>query len=406
MRLAQAAVYRITLLIALLPAVPVQAETPLAQAFAAAWQRQPVAAGLGERVRAAEARQAAASTWTAAPPSVEVGSRSDRYNRNRGAQEQEFGLVLPLWLPGERGASQSLADAERQAVERRGGALRLQLAQAVRDAWWAWLGARNEAALAGERVAAAGRLRDDVAHRFRAGDLSRADLNAAEGAQAQAEALAAESEVGLAQARYRLQALTGAFTAEADPGQAEPLPPASFTVDHPQWQEMQAQAARAEAEAELARQQTRANPELALSTRRERAATGEPTDQTWALSLRLPFGGGPRQDARVATARAEALELRGEAERQRERLVLEGETGRAQVEAARRQLAAAENRARLARENRALYDKSFRLGESDLPTRLRIESETFEAERALGRARIALAQGVSQWRQALGLLPE
>ena len=48
-------------------------------------------------------------------------------------------------------------------------------------------------------------------------------------------------------------------------------------------------------------------------------------------------------------------------------------------------------RARLARENRGFYEKSFRLGESDLPTRLRIESEAFEAERALGRARIALA---------------
>jgi cobalt-zinc-cadmium efflux system outer membrane protein len=82
------------------------------------------------------------------------------------------------------------------------------------------------------------------------------------------------------------------------------------------------------------------------------------------------------------------------------------ELARLQVEAARAQLAAAEQRARVAGENRGFYDKSFRLGESDLPTRLRIEAEAVEAERALVRARIGLAQGISQWRQSLGLLPE
>ena len=77
-----------------------------------------------------------------------------------------------------------------------------------------------------------------------------------------------------------------------------------------------------------------------------------------------------------------------------------------QVDAARAQLVAAEQRARVAGENRGFYDKSFRLGENDLPTRLRIEAEEVEAERALMRARIGLAQGISQWRQSLGLLPE
>jgi len=66
----------------------------------------------------------------------------------------------------------------------------------------------------------------------------------------------------------------------------------------------------------------------------------------------------------------------------------------------------AERRATLARETRGFFEKSFRLGETDLPTRLRIEAEAVEAKRALMRARIGLAQGISQWRQSLGLLPE
>jgi cobalt-zinc-cadmium efflux system outer membrane protein len=285
----------------------------------------------------------------------------------------------------------------------------------VRETWWAWQGARNEVALAGERVAAATRLRDDVARRFAAGDLSRADLNQADGALAQGLVLQAEAQSAELGLRHRLESLSGKAPAEGEV-QAEPEPasPAEErsgdspqnSSAHPALRELAARGEVARREVDLARAQGRANPELMLSTRTDRAAYGEPNEQTWALALRIPFSAGPRQDARVATANAEAIEAGVELERERERLGREAAAVRQQVAAAHRQLAAAEQRARLARENRGFYDKSFRLGETDLPTRLRIDSEAFEAERALGRARIALAQGISQWRQSLGLLPE
>ena len=283
----------------------------------------------------------------------------------------------------------------------RSDALRLQLAQVLRETWWAWQSARNEAALAGERVTAARQLRDDVARRFAAGDLSKADLNQADGALAQALGVQAEADAQLANGRYRLESLIGK-TADTAGVVAEPEPQAP-TTGHPLLRELQGRADVARRSADLARVQGRANPELALSTRRDRAASGEANEQTWALALRIPFSAGPRQDARVATANADAIEA---FERERERLEREGVAVGQQLAAARRQLVAAEERARLARENRGFYEKSFRLGESDLPTRLRIDSEAFEAERALGRARIALAQGISQLRQSLGLLPE
>ena len=392
------------LLLTLLVSAQAHGETPLARAFAVAWQRQPAAAALSERQRAVDAQRAAAGAWTAAPPSLEVGIRSDRFNGRKGAQEDEVGLVLPLWLPGERSGSRSLAEAEAEAVAGRSDALRLQLAQVLREIWWAWQSARNEAALAGERVAAARQLRDDVARRFGAGDLSKADLNQADGALAQALGLQAEADAQLANGRYRLESLIGK-TADTAGVVAEPEPQAPIS-GHPLLRELQGRADVARRNADLARVQGRANPELALSTRRDRAASGEANEQTWALALRIPFSAGPRQDARVATANADAIEAGLAFERERERLEREEGAVGQQLAAARRQLVAAEERARLARENRGFYEKSFRLGESDLPTRLRIDSEAFEAERALSRARIALAQGISQLRQSLGLLPE
>lgn len=391
-------------LVGCLAAPLAQAATPLAAAFAQAWARQPAALAEGERQRAVSAQSAAADRWTPAPGSLELGLRSDRFNRNQGASEVDVGVAIPLWLPGERNGAQALAAAAEGALAGRQAALRLQLAQALRDAWWQWQLSQNEAVLANGREAAARRLRDDVARRYQAGDLARADLNQAEGAWAQARAAQAEARAGAAQAGYRLESLTGLPAAEEPPvAEPEPLAPAG---EHAVLSDLQGRGEVARRNAELARVQSRANPELTIATRRDKPASDALNEQTWALGVRIPFGGGPRHDARIAQANAEAIEAAATLERERERLVRAAALAQVQVDAARAQLVAAEQRARVAGENRGFYDKSFRLGESDLPTRLRIEAEAVEAERALMRARIGLAQGISQWRQSLGLLPE
>ena len=147
-------------------------------------------------------------------------------------------------------------------------------------------------------------------------------------------------------------------------------------------------------------------PELTVATTRDRGAFGERYGQTVLIGVRVPFGAGPRYDARVATAQAEAIEVQSQLTLERDRIQADQRGAASRVEAARTQLDAAQRRARLARESRGFFDKSFRLGETDLPTRLRIEAEAVEAERQEARSRIDLASAISAWRQSLGLLPQ
>jgi cobalt-zinc-cadmium efflux system outer membrane protein len=120
----------------------------------------------------------------------------------------------------------------------------------------------------------------------------------------------------------------------------------------------------------------------------------------------LPFGGGPRYEARIATAQAEAVEVQSILMLEKDRLQSDQRAAAFRAESARVQLDAAQRRARLAKESRSFFDKSFRLGETDLPTRLRIEAEAVEAERQEARSQIDLAAAISAWRQSLGLLPQ
>jgi cobalt-zinc-cadmium efflux system outer membrane protein len=220
----------------------------------------------------------------------------------------------------------------------------------------------------------------------------------------------AQAEAGLAAARQHLRALAGAAPASSGAGDAlaEPAPDAAAAEleSHAALQELKARAAVAEKTAALAATQSRANPELILATTSDRGTYDEASRQTITLAVRIPFGGGQRFEARSANARAEATEIQAHLALERERLTSEREAARVRVEASRTQLMAAERRAQLARESRGFFDKSFRLGETDLPTRLRIEAEAAEAERQAARTRIELSAAISAWRQALGLLPQ
>ncbi|MBS3998833.1 MAG: TolC family protein [Hydrogenophaga sp.] len=385
----------------------------LRQVFDAAWARQPEALALQARRDAARAQQGAAKAWTPEPAALELSNLTDRLGKNQGAREMEVGIAVPLWLPGERGRSAALAEAEGAAIESRATAAQLRVAAAVRDAWWQWQRARIEVGTARDQLDNSRLIAADVARRAKAGDLARADQHQADSAVASAEAGLAQAEAGLAAARQHLRALAGATpAATASSGVAETLaepdPGAAATEleAHAALQELKDRATVAERTVALTATQPRTNPELTLSTTRDRGARGESSQQTVTLAIRIPFGAGPSFDARSANARAEATEVQAQLGLERERLNAEREAARVRVEASRAQLAASERRAQLARESRGFFDKSFRLGETDLPTRLRIEAEAAEADRQAARTRIELSAAISAWRQALGLLPQ
>ncbi len=383
----------------------------LPQAFAAAWSRQPEAQSLDLRRDAAEARRQVAGSWTAQPPSMDLSGKTDQLSKNQGSREYAAGVALPLWLPGERSRQGALAEAESKAVDSRVTAAQLRTAAAVRDAWWNWQRARGEQSLARERMVSAQKLAEDVRRRTKAGDLARSDQHQADGAAASAEVTLAESASLLATSTQQLRALIGKLPDEkaADGPETPPAVPADFTAldaTHPAVVELFDRAEVARRSADLASVQTRNNPELLLATTRERGAFGDDYQQTVTLGVRIPFGSDSRNRAKLGLARAEALETEGQLRLERERLAADLEAARVRVESSRAQLAAAEKRAQLARESRGFFEKSFRLGESDLPTRLRIELEAVEAERQSTRARIDLAAAISALRQALGLLPE
>ena len=391
--------------------------TTLKQAFSSAWQRQPEAQSQAARQDAAIARRQAANSWTAEPASLELSVKSDRLNQNQGSREDAAGLAFPLWLPGERARTGSLADAEQRATASRVLAAQLRTAASVRESFWQWQRARSEQDLARDRLSNAQQFAADVTKRVKAGDLARSDQHQADGAVASAELGLADADSALAGAVQQLRTLTGSASASnavaardasvvAEPVPALPADLAALDSGHPLVTELLDRAELARRGAELARVQTRSNPELSLATARDRGLSSEPYQQSITLGIRIPLGSDSRNRAKLATAQADVIEAQAQLGLERERLLADLDGARARLDSAQAQMTAADKRAQLARESRGFFQKSFQMGETDLPTRLRIELEAGEAERQASRTRIDHAAAVSALRQAMGLLPQ
>ncbi len=381
----------------------------------AAWSRQPEAQSYTERLRAAESLRAANSAWTADAPAMLLQGKTDRPGSGAGGREVEVGVALPLWLPGQRQRAVALSDAQMLTLQGSLKAQRLQLAGLVREGWWQLQRTQTEMALAQTRVTNAQKMARDVARRVKAGDLARADQHQTEGAVAQAESALAEAQGAYEVSLHALRGLTGTqdllpenLAAASEGDVSTPLPTLDAPADdqHPLMAQALAQQSMASAQADLVASSRRASPELTVLTTRSKGQTGDPYQQSITVGLRVPFGAGARADARQAEALAAAQEAQAMTVQMRARLQAQAASALARLRGAQAQWQATHRQAQLAKESQNFFDKSFRLGETDLPTRLRIEQEAVQAQKALSRARIDVSAAWSAWWQAMGELPK
>ncbi|MEY3201369.1 MAG: hypothetical protein RIR70_919 [Pseudomonadota bacterium] len=389
--------------VALAHAEPSPGGASLKDIFNAAWARQPQAVAFPARHEAALGMERAARALTAEPATLALTAKSDQWRRNEGAAEREWGIAAPLWLPGERQRAGLLAQAERSALLDTLEASRLRFAGELREVFWAYQRARLEKELAATRLNHTTLLSNDVARRVRAGDLARADQHQAAAALSRAQAALAHAEAGLVRARAQWRLLAGEVH-ETLSAQAEAEPAGEFEPSHAALAELAARARVAQGAADLAATRRRAHPELLLAASRDRGAHDEAWNGKLVVGLRIPFGGA-KHDAAIAEAKAQALEAEALLALQREQLKAEAEIARAKVASQRIAAQAASQRAELASQTRGFFEKSFALGQIDLPTRLRYENEAAEAEREAALAAMDLSAAISALRQAQGLLP-
>lgn len=376
-----------------------QTSSSLRSAVEGAWALSPQAQSLVNRQAELDARSQAASSLISGPPSISLSHRSDRPAKNGGLRESEAALAFPIWSPGVRSATSAAVQADRQAFDQELVMAKIRLAAEVRDLAAQAALARNEALVAQRKQQEAALLAGDVERRVKAGEVARLDLLQAQAFQRQAAAVEAQAESATARVAGQWRALTGlADIAELDEttgvGRESP---AILAAD--------SRLRAAQARLALTEKDRRDPMEVGVGVTRERPAFGAASDTAFKVTLRVPFGTYGRNAPRLAAAKAELDAAQADALSVARSVKADQESAGTELEAARRAEVSAAERSRLSTEAQTLIGKSYQLGESDLPTRLRADSERFDAELAHARARVETRRAISKLNQAFGILP-
>ena len=375
----------------------------LREALDKAWARNAEANTLEARQAEIAAQRTAASSLFPDAPALELSNRSDRYTDNRGQEELEAGVSLPLWLPGQQTARAEEVVAAEANLNQAMQALRLKLAGEVREALWATALAESQVVVVEHHLETTRKLEDDVERRVAAGDLAQTDLNLAQNDTLIVQAALLEAETRLFQVGQSYSILVGAPPIAAEQEDVQLAP--TTLDDHPRLMAARSAIAYAQAQLHVANAARRDSPELTLSTRRERRDDADPYDQSIGIALRLPFATEARNRPLTASAETTLTQTQVQYEQMRRQLEVEIKQTEQGFQAAQQALTISATQQRLTAENGVLLQKSFDFGELSLVLLLQAKNAAFTAEQAYTQQKITLALSKARLNQARGILP-
>jgi outer membrane protein, heavy metal efflux system len=356
-----------------------------------------VAANQAVREQVAAQRRAARGLFVGPPVvsgDIEIGGE--------GLSEQEASVSAGLRWPGEGRAGRRAADRAGELAAATLDEARLQFAGEVRTAWWALAAAEAALGVEAEQVRIADHERDAVARLVTAGVQARRDLLLAEAERAAVRGRLSAAEAEAVTARAAYEALAGPAPARF-PAEA----PASLSnvEEHPGVRAAAMRAAAAEARADLLRFAARGRLEGRVGVRRERRDARDGFENALLVGVGVPIGRDHSASAESAAARSEAIRASADATRIRARILAERNAGSARLAVSRRTVEEAQVRRDALAQALALTERGRREGEIGFVEVLRARQALGAADRDLAAARVAAAAAVSNYNQALGVLP-
>ena len=391
------------------------AQTPnqpptLRQALDAAWEISSQSRSLDNRRSELAAKEKAAGSWIFGEPVAALAQRTDRLNKNDGFRELEAEIELPLWNRGVRAATQADVAAQRLGFDGQFALSKLKLAGELRALAVSAAKAQVELDLNKRKLLEANALTQDLMRRVKAGENARVESLQTQVLVQQAQAAMAQAEGQLARVQSQWRSLTGLATVapleeKLAAMAANEAIAAPISADHPALRQSQAQLSGAQAKLALANADKRDPMSVGVGIARERGSFAASNETTLRIALRIPLGGDNRNAPRQAAARAELDASQADLDALQRQLLAEVAAANAELLAARNAQIAASERVRLSTEVQTLITKSWRLGDSDLPTRLRADNEQFEASLSLARADIDVQRAIANLNQAHGVFP-
>jgi outer membrane protein, heavy metal efflux system len=349
------------------------------------------------------AKQKMATSTLPLSPSVTVYHQNDTLGSGRNERDWQAELELPIWLPKQRDSRAKVAELSADNLTANTEGLQLQVAGALRDAVWDISLNKNEAQLYQQKLVNAQKLEADIQRKYQAGELAKTDLMLVQQETLLAEKNLLRANAELMHARFRYAQLTGLN--EIPENYDETQSSLENFEQSSLWKAAEAKVSLAKSERDLSVVERRENPQVILNARSAQGAFDTQYNQSVGIKIRIPFD----TEVRSAPLLAASEQVVGEAYSQQEKLRLMLEANLHEAEhnlfISKKELSLAEQQFNIAKNSTELAQKAYNLGELDLMSLLRIQSQTFEAEKSYTTRQLQVKWDTARYNQAVGVLP-
>jgi len=384
--------------------LPVDETLTMTAAVDDAFARYPMTVELSARSDQADAWKNRGKSWLANRPSVMVRYQTDRWGQDNGLDEYEAGISLPLWNWGGRKATQSLGDALAVETGAADHALRWEVAGLLRNALWEIALAENERDLTQQALDTAARLTATVTRRYELGDVAMGDVLLAQSSHLESQTQLIAATASLLDAERAYRSVTGLerrprFQGETLSGLHD------VEADHPALVFANAELARAEAALDVAERSVRTGTSLMVGPRSERAPFDDEFEDSFGISLNIPFGGSAHRRSEISAAVRVAARARAIRDMQMRTLTLALHEAAHGLSVVRESLAAASERLDLAQRYLTLSNSAYEKGELEMIDLLKVQATAIAAKRQVTRLVIDEKRQTARYNHAVGVLP-
>jgi outer membrane protein TolC len=378
----------------------------LKQVVEAAFEKYPQSALITAYQEEAKALEQRSSSWIAGYPMIYLQYIDDALlGQKAGMTEVQSGYQVPLWMWGQKEASQKVTDEARKAAEKYGTALKHELAGLVRDALWNIRLVENRRELARQIHEVAEKLVGVVQRRLELGDLAKADALLAESDQLEKKTALVLAEAEVMHARKAYQNLTRMIRA---PKRFEETLSPQKTLDerHPAMAAANATVERAQAEVDFTRTSKQGNqPSILVGTNSAEINQLGDMGTGSNIVLQVPIGGDDWHAPQVAQANIvlnEKIAQRETLWRQLEKALHEAQHN---LEVNKAALVIAERRKSIAETQIDMSKIAFEAGEIALIDYLKIQAGAQAAIRDAAERAILVQKDIAVFNQVMGVSP-
>lgn len=357
------------------------------------------------RSEQAAAYVAAGDSWIAGIPSLAFNYYDDSRLDDRGQMEAQYGVVLPLWRPGEKRESAALGSHYEQQVARWQTALVLELGGRLRSILADITEAEMLLGIERETTATASELVRVTTALADAGAVARLDVMQAQNLLLEQRKREMQAEAALVDAEISYGLLTGLTQRPAAAHTEQQANAQEIDNTHPLLQYLQSEvdvAAAAIKQSEIA---AKGNPQLGIGSRRERGDGTIPYTDTINISLTIPIGGKSWVSAQTSSARRQKVDAEVRylnTQRTLQQALHEVEH---ELFLADQALPLAEQQAALGSERQSMAQVAFAEGEVTLAQALPAIQEARSARRELELLVLRRQRLVTEYNQIIGVLP-